>query len=90
MQELMADFSPEFGSAQCRKLTGLDLEADHDEFLASGFWETSCQAQIEFAISRIAPLTDLDSWEAALTGVVADDSATPVPVDSSCASGDAY
>jgi len=81
MQELMAAFTAEFGSTQCRELTGFDLEADHDEFVASGVWETRCQAQIEFAISRIASLTDLDSWEAALTGVVADHTTTPAPVD---------
>jgi C_GCAxxG_C_C family probable redox protein len=89
MQDIIADFTEDFGSTQCRDLTGFDLAADHDEFLASGIWETGCQDQIEFAISRIAPLTDLESWNSALIGVATDGSATGLPTDQNCGVVDA-
>ena len=71
LQKLMADFAAEFGSTQCRELTGFDLASDHDAFLASGVWETGCQAQIEFAIKQLAPLTSHEAWDAALVGIAA-------------------
>jgi C_GCAxxG_C_C family probable redox protein len=81
MQQLMSDFAAEFGSTQCRELTGFDLATDHDEFLASGIWETGCQAQIEFAISQTAPLTDLETWDAAVAGMTAEEPSIPLEVD---------
>lgn len=81
MQELMQDFAAAFGSTECRELTGFDLATDHDEFLASGVWESGCQAQIEFAISQIAPLTDRKAWEASLVRVAAEEPSSPLEVD---------
>lgn len=77
LQKLMADFASEHGSTQCRDLTGFDLASDHDAFLASGFWETGCQAQIEFVIGRMAPLTDRQAWDAALVELAAEEPTTP-------------
>ncbi len=81
LQKLMAEFTTEHGSTQCRDLTGFDLASDHDGFLASGIWETGCQAQIEFVIRRIAPLTDPKAWDAALAGLAAEEPATPLGDD---------
>ena len=75
LQKLMADFAAEHGSTQCRTLTGFDLVSDHDAFLASGIWEGGCQAQIEFVVDRMAPLTDRKAWEAALAGLTAEETA---------------
>jgi len=78
LQKLMADFAAEHGSTQCRDLTGFDLISDHDAFLASGIWEGGCQAQIEFVVDRMAPLTDRKAWEAALAGLAAEETAEPL------------
>lgn len=54
VQGLLADFETEFGSSHCRDLTGYDLLADHDAFIASGVWRDRCMRQIEFAVQWIA------------------------------------
>jgi C_GCAxxG_C_C family probable redox protein len=66
VQGLMAQFEARYGTVQCRDLTGMDLLADHDAFLESDIWRTRCMAQIEFAVRRVAGLTDGDSWAAEL------------------------
>jgi C_GCAxxG_C_C family probable redox protein len=62
IQDLMARFAEAHGSTQCRDLTGYDLLEDHDAFLESGIWRTACMEQIEFALDRLAPLVDPDTW----------------------------
>lgn len=64
VQELMAGFETEFGSTDCRQLTGFDLAADHDAFLESGVWENGCMPQIEFVIDNVAPLLETGDWDA--------------------------
>lgn len=64
VQDLMAVFRTEYGSLRCRDLTGMDLLADHDSFLASDIWRTRCMAQIEFAIGKVAALADPRVWDA--------------------------
>ena len=58
VQDVLDDFIDEFGSADCRDLTGLDLRAPgvHDAFIASGRWRDGCMRQIEFVVRRLAPL----------------------------------
>ena len=62
--DLMDRFEAEFGSTTCRGLLGLDLRkpGEHDRFIESGVWQTSCMAQIEFAVQHLAELElELDS-----------------------------
>ena len=65
---LMDDFRAEHGSVDCRDLIGVDLRAPggHDRFIASGIWRDGCMRQIEFAVSRMAPLVDDAAWERAV------------------------
>jgi C_GCAxxG_C_C family probable redox protein len=77
VQELMAAFAAEFGSAECRQLTGYDLLApgQHDAFIADGTWRVACLRQIEFAIERMTHLIHQAGWvfppEAAPSGASA-------------------
>lgn len=64
IQELMADFAAAHGATDCRTLTGYDMTTDHRVFIASGVWRTTCMDQIDFAVSRLAPLGDCDVWDA--------------------------
>lgn len=79
MQQLMIDFSQEFGSIQCRELTGFDLATDHDAFLESGVWESGCMAQIRFVLDRVAGLREPDEWASAVSGLSAEELAVPHP-----------
>jgi len=63
-QGLMVAFEEEFGSSRCRDLTGYDMLADHDAFLASDVWRTSCMQQIAYAVERVARLADPAVWQA--------------------------
>lgn len=81
LQKLMAEFTVEHGSMQCRDLTGFDLASEHDDFLASGIWETACQAQIEFVIERIAPFTEHQAWDAALAGLAVEGTAATLAAE---------
>ena len=58
VMDLMDRFEAEFGSTTCRGLLGLDLRkpGEHDRFIESGVWQTSCMAQIEFAVQHFAEL----------------------------------
>ena len=64
IQDLMADFIREFGSASCRDLIPYDLLApgQHDAFIASGIWRDVCMRQIEFAVERVARLAAEAGW----------------------------
>lgn len=69
VQRLMADFSAEHGSLDCRTLTGYDMITDHDAFLEDGSWKVTCSAQIESTIRHLEGLADRSSWDAAVTDV---------------------
>jgi hypothetical protein len=64
---LIGDFEAEYGTTQCRDLIGFDLAApgQHRAFIASGVWRDRCLHQIEFAVTRMAPLAD-QAWSAAV------------------------
>ena len=63
VRSVMSAFATKHGATDCRGLTGYDLVTDHDEFLASGIWETKCMDQIEFVIDALAPLAEASAWE---------------------------
>lgn len=58
VMDLMDRFEAEFGSTSCRGLLNLDLRkpGEHDRFIESGVWRTSCMAQIEFAVQHLAEM----------------------------------
>jgi len=61
---LMDDFRAQHGSVDCRDLIGIDLRAPggHERFIESGTWRDGCMRQIEFAVSRMAPLFEEEAW----------------------------
>ena len=65
---LMDDFVAEHGALDCRDLTGYDLRdpGQHDLFMAAGVWRERCMRQVEFAVTRLAPLADEEAWSAAV------------------------
>lgn len=65
---LMDAFLAEHGAVDCRDLIGYDLRApgQHEAFIAGGTWRVRCMRQIEFAVTRMAPLVDDDAWAAAV------------------------
>ena len=67
---MMDDFREAYGSADCRDLIGIDLRAPgaHETFLRSLAWRDRCMPQIEFAITRLAPLVDRAAWDVAVAG----------------------
>jgi C_GCAxxG_C_C family probable redox protein len=66
--ELMDAFRSEYGALDCRDLLGIDLRAPgaHAAFIAGGAWRDRCMAQIEFAVRRMAPLADPETWRDAV------------------------
>ncbi len=71
--ELMDAFRSAHGAVDCRDLLGIDLRAPgaHDAFITSGAWRSRCMAQIEFAVGRMAPLADPDTWREAVARIEA-------------------
>lgn len=67
VMDLMDRFDAEFGSTTCRGLLGLDLRepGEHDRFIESGIWRTTCMTQIEFAVGRLVELRTNAAWGAA-------------------------
>ena len=65
--DLLAAFENEFGATTCRALTGMDLRTDagHRAFIEGGAWRDGCMRQLELAVTRLAPLADSTTWEAA-------------------------
>jgi C_GCAxxG_C_C family probable redox protein len=63
-QELIADFEAEFSSSNCRNLIDYEISipAEHDSFIASDVWRTTCMRQIEFAVESLASLADEQVW----------------------------
>ena len=64
VQDLMTAFAANHGSTDCRTLTGYDMTADHQAFMASGVWRTRCMDQIDFAVDHLARLGDCEVWDA--------------------------
>ena len=67
VMDLMDRFDAEFGSTTCRGLLGLDLRepGEHDRFIESGIWRTTCMTQIEFAVGHLVELRTNAAWGAA-------------------------
>lgn len=63
-QQLIAGFEAEFSSSDCRDLIDykISIPAEHDAFIASNVWRTTCMRQIEFSVSKLAPLADENVW----------------------------
>jgi C_GCAxxG_C_C family probable redox protein len=66
--QVMDEFREAHGAVDCRELIGLDLRAPgaHHAFIRSGVWRDRCMAQIEFVVSRMAPLADPAAWDRAV------------------------
>lgn len=64
-QQLIAEFEAEFDSSNCRDLIDYEISipAEHDAFIASEVWRTTCMRQIEFSVKRLAPLVDEQVWK---------------------------
>jgi C_GCAxxG_C_C family probable redox protein len=69
---LMDDFLAEHGAVDCRDLIEFDLRAtgQHEAFIASGIWRDRCMRQIEFVVTRLAPLAGEVAWAAAVESLV--------------------
>jgi C_GCAxxG_C_C family probable redox protein len=67
LQNLMTDFTHEFGSVDCRSLTGYDfLQPDsHHAFIESGVWRETCLRQILFAIAATCRRVESAPWAGA-------------------------
>jgi C_GCAxxG_C_C family probable redox protein len=72
-QELIAEFEAEFDSSDCRDLIDYEISipAEHDAFIASNVWRTTCMRQIEFTVERLAPLADTEIWSERIAGLEA-------------------
>lgn len=64
IQSLLADFEAEFGGRNCSQLIDYEISipAEHDKFISSGVWRDTCLKQIEFSVTRLAALADVESW----------------------------
>ncbi len=64
IQTLMADFESEFGGRNCSQLIDFEisLPTEHDAFIASGVWRDVCMKQIEFSVTRLSALANIDTW----------------------------
>jgi C_GCAxxG_C_C family probable redox protein len=70
-QQLIADFEAEFSSSNCRDLIDFEISipAEHDAFIASNVWRTTCMRQIEFSVERLASLADEQEWNMRLDSI---------------------
>jgi C_GCAxxG_C_C family probable redox protein len=70
-QQLIADFEAEFSSSSCRDLIDFEISipAEHDAFIASNVWRTTCMRQIEFSVERLASLADEPEWNMRLDSI---------------------
>ncbi len=64
VQRLMAGFAAEYGSVECRSLTGFDLAqpGEHRAFIRSGIWRDTCTRQIDYAVDFMGRLSDPAVW----------------------------
>jgi C_GCAxxG_C_C family probable redox protein len=67
-QQLIADFEAEFSSSNCRDLIDykISIPAEHDAFIASDVWRTTCMRQIEFSVDHLARLAVEQAWNETL------------------------
>ena len=70
-QQLMAEFDAEFSSTDCRDLIEYEISipAQHDAFIASNVWRTTCMQQIAFSVEKLASLADERVWEQQLAAL---------------------
>lgn len=68
IQALMTEFEPEFGGQNCSQLIDFEISipAEHDAFITSGVWRDTCMKQIEFSVTRLSALADIDVWNETL------------------------
>lgn len=61
---LLAQFRAEFGSTNCRELTGLDIstEEGHRAFVESKVWHGACMDQIAFVLRWVLAVHDEQGW----------------------------
>jgi len=64
VEGLLAAFARQFGSVNCRELTGYDFRnpGAHDDFIQSGIWRPACLLLIEFAITEMTRLIADAGW----------------------------
>lgn len=64
IQKLLEEFQKQFSSDQCGVLIPyqISIPAEHEKFIASGIWKTTCMRQIEFVVARLALLKDKNVW----------------------------
>ncbi|MGM0432467.1 MAG: C-GCAxxG-C-C family protein [Spirochaetota bacterium] len=63
--KVRSEFHSEFGSDQCSDLISYDISipSEHDRFIESGEWKSSCMRQIEFVVTRLAVLKRQYAWD---------------------------
>lgn len=81
VRDLIDAFVARFGSVGCRELTGYDLRSpeEHDRFIASGVWRSTCARQVEFAVRRLAELASDEDWVSAVERWGVDEQDHPGP-----------
>lgn len=64
VQMLMAEFEADFGGTNCSDLIDYEISipSEHDAFIASGVWRDTCMKQLEFSVSRLEALSDIETW----------------------------
>lgn len=64
IQKLLEEFRKQFSSDQCRDLIPYQIwiPAEHEKFIESGIWKTTCMRQIEFVVARVILLKDENVW----------------------------
>ena len=64
LMQTMDQFRETFTTVDCRDLIGLDLrlEDQHQQFVESGVWRTTCMGQVEFVVRQLVALGDEDIW----------------------------
>lgn len=65
VRSVIEEFAEEFGSLECRELTGYELHrpGEHDRFIEAGIWRTTCAAQVEHCVGRLAELASPEVWD---------------------------
>lgn len=76
IQALITEFELEFEGRNCSQLIDYEISvpAEHDAFIESGVWRDTCMKQIEFSVTRLSVLADIDAWNEALRKLAAADS----------------
>lgn len=63
VKELIDTFREAHGSIHCRDLIGYDFSVpgEHDQFIRSEKWKTSCMRLIEFTLENVGRIAETDS-----------------------------